>query len=152
MPYKFEAIEGQKTYTSDLAFVLFELDQSHFPTPWSLDSWKNLFQDHDRLLVLIKNKEDAIGFCLFDKVIADSFAHLLKIVIHPKFRAQGHSKMLLDTALVNLQNCGCSQFFLEVEESNLTAQRLYLSLGFKVIHRKKDFYGQNRSALIMTRS
>lgn len=151
MPYTFEQIEGQSTYSSDLAFVLFELDRLHFPTPWSLESWKNLFQDHDRLLVLIKNQEGVIGFCLFDKVVVDSFAHLLKIVVHPKFRAQGISKIMLDTALLKLQNSGCTQYFLEVEESNLVAQRLYLSLDFKVIHRKKDFYGQNRSALIMTK-
>lgn len=152
MSHTFKLIEGQKTYTSDLAFVLFELDRLHFPTPWSLDSWNNLFLDHDRLLVLIKNEEEVIGFCLFDKVVADSFAHLLKIVIHPEFRSKGLSKELLSESLLNLQNCGCSQFFLEVEESNLAAQKLYLSLGFKMIHRKKDFYGQNRSALIMTRS
>lgn len=147
----FKLIEGQKTYTSDLAFVLYELDQKHFPTPWSLDSWKSLFVDHDRLLVIVEIDDEVIGFSLFDRVIEDSFAHLLKIIIHPKYRAQGLSKLLLNESIFSLEKNGCTHYFLEVEESNLSAQKLYLSCGFKVIHRKKDFYGQDRSALIMTR-
>lgn len=152
MTTTFDYIEGHEAYISDMAFVLFELDRDFFPTPWSLDSWKNLFVDHDRLLVLIKNNEEVMGFCLFDKMPEDSFAHLLKIIIHPKFRNKGFSKTLLKEALSHLEISGITQFFLEVEESNLSAQKLYLSQGFKVIHRKKDFYGENRAALIMTKN
>ncbi len=151
MTTTFDYIEGHEAYKSDMAFVLYELDRDFFPTPWSLDSWKNLFHEHDRLLVTIKNDDEVIGFCLFDKMPEDSFAHLLKIVIHPKFRNQGLSKRLLSASLSHLEMNGITQFFLEVEESNLPAQKLYLTLGFKNIHRKKDFYGENRAALIMTK-
>jgi ribosomal-protein-alanine N-acetyltransferase len=132
-----------------LAFELSELDRQFFPTPWSLDSWNNLFIDHDRLLMIIKFNESIIGLCLFDKSVEDSFAHLLKILIHPQLRNKGLSKKLLSSALANLEVLGCLHFFLEVEENNCMAQRLYLGLDFQVIHRKKNFYGHNRSALIM---
>ncbi|MDD4975038.1 MAG: GNAT family N-acetyltransferase [Bacteriovorax sp.] len=135
-----------------MAFVLSELDRQFFPTPWGHDSWEKLFLDHDRLLILLKTQESVIGFCLFDKSVADSFAHLLKILIHPQFRNIGLSKKLLGSALLNLENAGCSQFFLEVEEDNYAAQKLYLSAAFQIIHCKKNFYGANRSALIMTRA
>lgn len=135
-----------------MAFVLSELDRQFFPTPWSQDSWQNLFVGHDRLLIVVEGREGVIGFCLFEKSISDSFAHLLKILIHPELRNIGLSKKLLRAALLNLEAEGCSQFFLEVEESNQAAQRLYSSAGFQTIHRKKDFYGANRSAIIMTKS
>lgn len=151
MSINFDFIEGHQAYTSEMAFVLYELDQAFFPTPWSKDSWEKLFNEHERLLVTLKANEITIGFCLFDLNAVDSFAHLLKIVIHPELRNKGYSKKLLNEALLNLEKKGFTQFFLEVEESNLAAQKLYKSSGFKIIHRKKDFYGENRAALIMTK-
>jgi len=151
MSYSFQYIEGQETYTSNMAFELFEIDRNFFPTPWSIESWINLCDGHNRLLILLKNGNDTIGFCLFDKVIQDSFAHLLKILIIPSYQKLGLSKELLNKALLVLCKSGCTHYFLEVEQSNITAQKLYLSSGFKIIHRKKDFYGENRDALIMTK-
>ena len=131
---------------------LSELDHLHFPTPWTLDSWAKLFIEHDRLLVILKLQNSCIGFCLFEKSTKDSFGHLQKILIHPKYRMQGYSHKLLKMAQAKLEVYGCSELFLEVEESNYAAQRLYLGEGFKIIHRKKDFYGADRSALIMTKA
>jgi len=103
------------------------------------------------LLVILRLEQSVVGFCLFNKSVADSFAHLLKILIIPECRGQGLAQKLLINALGQLQNEGCTQYFLEVEEDNFAAQKLYSSLGFKSIHRKKDFYGANRAALIMTK-
>lgn len=152
MKLNFITIEGHQTLTSEMAFVLSELDRQFFPTPWSKEAWENLFFDHDRLLIVLESDELVVGFCLFDKSVVDSFAHLLKILIHPQFRNRGLSKKLLKMAISNLESVSLTQFFLEVEEDNLSAQRLYTGAGFQVIHRKKDFYGENRSALIMTKS
>ena len=151
MSYTFTLIEGHQAYQSEMAFLLFDLDRQFFPAPWTQVSWSNLFLDHDRLLVVVEDNKIPIGFCLFDLNLADHFAHLLKIVIEPKYRQQKLAKALLNQALLNLENNGVKNFFLEVEESNLAAQKLYLVHGFKIIHQKKDFYGTNRSALIMTR-
>lgn len=135
-----------------MAFLLFNLDKDFFPTPWDQDAWETLFLGHERLLIILNVSEEVVGFCLFDKSVADSFAHLLKIMIHPDFRKRGLSRKLLDSAILNLESAGCHEFFLEVEEGNCAAQSLYRSAGFEVIHRKKDFYGANRAALIMTRT
>ena len=151
MSHTFELIKGQEAFTSDLALALFELDQNYFPTPWTRDSWLDLFKEQERLLVTLKKSEGVlIGFCLFDLSHADSFAHLLKVLIIPEERTKKYSKPLLEKALEHLKAHQFSQFFLEVEADNYAAQKLYLSCGMKVIHRKKDFYGQGRDALIMT--
>ena len=101
-----------------MAFALYELDLNFFPTPWTLDSWKDLFNNQQGFLILLKRDDSIIGFCLFDTVVADSFAHLLKILIIPSERIQGRAKMLLKEALRNLDTNGFSRYFLEVEEDN----------------------------------
>jgi len=146
-------VDGQYSLSTEMVQELSELDRLYFPTPWTMDSWGKLFIDHDRLLIILHNNQDSIiGFCLFDKSVEDSFAHLLKILIHPKYRKLGYSHQLFKMAQTNLEDHGCFELFLEVEESNHAAQRLYLGEGFQIIYRKKDFYGADRSALIMTKA
>jgi len=150
MSYSFTKIEGHEALTSSMAFALFDLDQKFFPTPWSSESWSQLFSGHERSLMTLAAHHEIIGFVLFDLSHADSFAHLLKILVHPEFREKGLARQLLEKSLLGLKNEGLHHFFLEVEEDNHAAQKLYQSCGFKVIHRKKDFYGNVRAALIMT--
>jgi ribosomal-protein-alanine N-acetyltransferase len=153
MPLPFTVIEGQDVLSASLAYTLYNLDQQFFPTPWDLNSWENLFEGQERLLVIIHDEQmEVVGFCLFEVSFADYFAHLLKILIIPVKRKNGFSSLLLDFALVTLVNTGYSRFFLEVVADNYAAQRLYHSKGFKIIHQKKNFYGEGRDALIMTKS
>jgi ribosomal-protein-alanine N-acetyltransferase len=151
MSLKIIHIGGHAAYKSDMALALFNLDQSFFPTPWALSSWQNLFgEGAEKNLFVVYEEETLIGFSLFDVASADSFAHLLKILINPEYRGKGTSKLLLADAVEFLKCEGITHFFLEVEAENYAAQKLYLSQGFIVIHRKKDFYGNGRDALIMT--
>lgn len=151
MSYNLAHIEGHAVYKSDMALALFKLDQFFFPTPWSEDAWLNLFQEGmDKNLIVLLNQEEIIGFSLFELVPADSFAHLVKILVAPQFRGKGLSKKLMTEAMTSLKNAGLKHYFLEVEAENYAAQKLYLSQDFKVIHKKKDFYGNGRDALIMT--
>lgn len=146
----FKKIEGHDALNSPMAFALYELDKKFFPTPWSLEAWSQLFQVHDRSLMVALEHHELIGFSLFDLSRADSFAHLLKILVHPEYRGKGLARHLLEHDLLSLKTEGIQHFFLEVEEDNHAAQKLYQNCGFKVIHRKKDFYGYGRGALIMT--
>lgn len=127
------------------------LDQIFFPTPWSNESWDKLFYSvGKRLLLLAKQDQKLLGFALFDIVDADSFAHLLKIIIVPEQRQKGLGFSLLLEAISTLKKMGIKTFFLEVEETNLAAVALYKRAGFKLIHQKKQFYSNGASALIMT--
>lgn len=148
--YSFVQFQGQDALSSSLALEISLLDGQFFPTPWTLSAWSGL-HEQDRLLIVLKEGEGVIGFCLFDKSTIDSFAHLLKILIIPDRRNKGLARDLLDNAINQLDRGGCTRLFLEVEEDNYAAQKLYSSLGFKKIHLKKNFYGPGRSAVIMTR-
>jgi ribosomal-protein-alanine N-acetyltransferase len=127
------------------------LDQKFFPTPWDIASWKTLFTGSPRLLSFTKLEDDIIGFALFDINTVDSFAHLLKIAIVPKYKNKGFAKALFGPSIDKLLNeQKIRNFFLEVEVTNQDAIGLYLKFGFKIIHTKKDFYGTRRDAYVMT--
>lgn len=133
--------------------MLYKLDQDYFPTPWNQEAWNKIFYPAGQRIVLTAESDGiAMGFALLDTSAADSFAHLLKIVVDPKARGKGIGKNLLNTAVTLLVDRNIKSFFLEVEEHNTGAINLYESLGFKIIHQKKQFYSSGATALIMTLS
>lgn len=119
-------------------------DKDHFPTPWKSDLWLGLAQEEDYFLV-----RSPQGFALFKFFKLEGLAHLLKIVIIPSGRQKGLGKELLKASLEQIQSYGITRFYLEVEEGNHQAQKLYTSLGFKPLNKIKNFYGNGRHAWAM---
>jgi ribosomal-protein-alanine N-acetyltransferase len=153
MSQKYIVIDKTSAHAADVLFVLKELDLKYFPTPWNNESWDNIFSEGtDRFILINKHYDMVLGFILFDVNVVDSFAHLLKILVNPQNRGQKIGKNLLNEGIRVLSERGVKTFFLEVEEENLVARNLYESVGLKVIHKKKQFYSNGGTAIIMTLS
>ena len=82
-------------------------------------------------------------------------AEILSIAIDPTYRGRGLSRDLLLTHLGHLAGRGIRTIFLEVEENNQPARRLYEWAGFSVVGRRERYYqepgGQQLNALLMRR-
>jgi len=151
MNAKIEHLFSAEELSPELIDILTSIDLLYFPTPWKVESWRELFQNNSRLLTLMRISGNVVGFALFDFSYADSFAHLLKIIIIPEFRKCGRGEVLLKSSLrVLLTDKKVSNYFLEVDVANHAAVGLYQRLGFQIIHTKKDFYGASKDAYIMT--
>jgi ribosomal-protein-alanine N-acetyltransferase len=151
MSQKYITLDKTSALEADVLFVLKDLDLKYFPTPWDSASWDQVFLDGPERFILVDEREGSIlGFALFELNIVDSFAHLLKILVNPESRGLKIGKDLLSEAIIILKERGIKTFFLEVEEDNLVARNLYEKIGFTVIHKKKYFYSNGGTAIIMT--
>jgi ribosomal-protein-alanine N-acetyltransferase len=94
-----------------------------------------------------------VGFAV-SRIGADE-AEILSIVIDADFRGQGLSRSLLLTHLGHLAARGVRTIFLEVEENNEPALKLYARVGFMVVGRRERYYraaaGEQLNALLMRR-
>ena len=153
MTQKYIVIDKTSALEADVLFSLKELDQKFFPTPWDDASWDQLFgSGADRFVLVDKREDQVVGFALFELNVVDSFAHLLKILVNPDNRGLKIGKDLLIEAMAILKKQGIKNYFLEVEEDNLVALAIYEKMGFKVVHKKKHFYSNGGTAIIMTLS
>lgn len=151
MTKKYIALDSTSAVSAEMLSSLKDLDQSFFPTPWSSESWDKVFYSLSERFILVSEGDGTVmGFALFDINVADSFAHLLKILINPNVRGMGLGRDLLNEAIEILKAREIKTFFLEVEEFNNPAINLYEQAGFKIIHTKKQFYSNGATALIMT--
>ncbi|MCZ8343631.1 MAG: GNAT family N-acetyltransferase [Leptospira sp.] len=71
---------------------------------------------------------------------------IFRIATLPEFRKKGYGKMLMEEIFRIFPG---KDFFLEVNESNQAAQNLYLAVGFKELEKRKNYYPDGSSALLM---
>ena len=79
--------------------------------------------------------------------IIDEYAEILNIATHPDFRQKGLAKKLLNFWLAQ-DHIKKAHIILEVRAKNIPAQNLYAQCGFKQIHSRKNYYGDD-DALVM---
>jgi ribosomal protein S18 acetylase RimI-like enzyme len=74
---------------------------------------------------------------------------LYSLAVHPNHRGQGIGNRLLKTTLAELVARGAKRVFLEVEQANLAAVKLYERHGFRSIGILPDYYGDGRHGIHM---
>jgi len=89
------------------------------------------------------------GFAAFHRVMDE--AELRNIAVAPPQRRQGVGRELITEGRRRLLQLAVRRVFLEVRASNIVAQRLYFSAGFRLHSRRKDYYRDPpEDALILT--
>jgi ribosomal-protein-alanine N-acetyltransferase len=66
--------------------------------------------------------------------------HINNIASHPDYRRIGIGRRLLEAAIAEGRLRGARTCVLEVRASNLIAQSLYVTYGFRTSRRRKDYY------------
>lgn len=93
-----------------------------------------------------------IGYALFQKINLENFLELHKIVIHPSFRKQGFGFTFLRDIITHYKDQNLyNKIILEVSEDNCSAIKLYQKLHFYIYHKRKNYYHNNKTALLMMR-
>jgi ribosomal-protein-alanine N-acetyltransferase len=92
-----------------------------------------------------------VGFIL-SRLVLDE-AEILSVAVASARRGRGLARQLLDTNLRRLAARGARSVFLEVDEANVPARRLYRGAGFQEVGRRESYYSaaQDSAALILRR-
>lgn len=125
------------------------IEQATFTPPWSRDAFYQEMTSNAvaRYLVAEKNGQ-VIGFAGAWLVLDES--HITNIAVAEAERGNGYGRLLTEGLLQYLSNLGASYATLEVRVSNLRAQKLYTSLGFMPVGKRKRYYEDNgEDALLM---
>jgi len=105
------------------------------------DSWLELQEDHG--VSEIMRAYPAVYASVFDnkKLIgvgrtahSDGWSALSRVFVHPDYRGQGVSKLIVNALLMSSIDTGIKKSVLQVDSKNVTAINLYSSLGFEFHH------------------
>jgi ribosomal-protein-alanine N-acetyltransferase len=135
------------------AAKLAELHGASFHRGWGEGEFEAMLSERNTLVHRLRLGRKIIGFAV-SRMAADE-AEILSIAIAAGHRGRGLSRNLLLTHLGHLAGRGVRTVFLEVEENNQPARRLYQRAGFGVAGRRERYYqqpgGEQLNALLMRR-
>jgi [ribosomal protein S18]-alanine N-acetyltransferase len=132
-----------------------QIEQASFSDPWSRASLASCI-DSPMLAVTIAERGGAgvpevTGYAIAGRA-ADE-VELLNLAVAPAARGQGIGRRLVETVLADATQWGAAAVFLEVRASNEAARRLYESIGFAEVGRRKGYYRRpSEDALILRKT
>jgi ribosomal-protein-alanine N-acetyltransferase len=133
--------------------ALAQIHGASFHRGWGESEFDSMLTERNTLVHRLRMGRKVVGFAV-SRMAADE-AEILSIAVAESHRGRGLSHTLLLTHLGHLAGRGVRTVFLEVEENNQPARRLYERAGFAVVGRRERYYrqggGEPLNALLMRR-
>lgn len=112
---------------------------------WDADTFDALLTIYGTKGIVLLEDGVAKGFILYRQAFDD--AEILTFCVIPNDQNKGFGQKLIEEMFTHLQKPG--KCFLEVSNTNEAAIHLYKKTNFKIVHTRKDYYGQGQDAFMM---
>ena len=116
-----------------------------FDNKWNIQSIETMCEIENYSFIIIKTNNEILGYIILYDTL-DSF-DLFEIAVKNDHRNQGLGTKLLKALFVKTDK----DIFLEVNEINVKALGLYEKNGFVRISLWKNYYKDNKNAIIMVK-
>jgi ribosomal-protein-alanine N-acetyltransferase len=148
-PAEAAIVEATPVDAADIA----ALHAVSFRRGWSEDEVETLLIDRAVLAHRARLGRQFAGFILSRRA-ADE-AEILSVATDPRRRGRGIARLMLDLHLRRLAGFAVRTVFLEVDEANESARRLYARAGFIEVGRRAGYYpkpdGGTSAAMVLRR-
>jgi [ribosomal protein S18]-alanine N-acetyltransferase len=137
--------------TGDAA-LLAALHAAAFRRGWSVEEFERLLIEPNVVADRAMAGTRLAGFVI--SRLAGDQAEILSVAVAARHRGRGLARKLLGVHLGRLASYGINSVFLEVDEGNTPARRLYAGLQFAQVGRRESYYvdaGGTGTALVLRR-
>jgi ribosomal-protein-alanine N-acetyltransferase len=135
------------------AAALATLHGASFRRGWSEDEFERLLLDRGVLAHRATLGDRPVGFII--SRIAAGEAEILSVAVARTQQGRGLARRLLDLHLRRLAGLGVRAVFLEVDDDNVPARRLYDGSAFRQVGRRDGYYSRpgnaSAAALVLRR-
>ena len=134
---------------SDLDEIV-RIEKELYKTPWNLNQFKYELEENEfSHMYVLENEGVIIGYygfwVMFDEV------DITKVSIRKEFQGMKLSDVLMKDCFNRVNCLECVKINLEVRVDNIKAINLYKKHGFENVCVRKDYYGKNEDALMMSK-
>ncbi len=118
------------------------IERATFARPWSRESFRQEMERNKAARYLVAEKGGRVIGYAGAWIILDE-SHITNIAVAEAERGCGVGRKLTEALMQYIANLGAAYATLEVRVSNERAQRLYKSLGFVSVGKRKRYYDDN---------
>lgn len=141
---KIEIKQMQISNLEEIENILF----TNFDDLWTLQIFKEELGNNNSSYLVLYYKNEIVCFGGI-KIILDE-ATLMNIVTKKQNRKQGFAKILLTNLIKIAKEKKCISMTLEVNQNNFPALHFYKSFNFKEVGKRKNYYKNGDTAVLMT--
>ena len=127
------------------------IERLSYSNPWPRDSFVHEIEEngfsHPRVAVTRDDGREVAGYCI--AWIVFETLQIQNVAVHPRHRRRGLARHLLLRAIEDCRFNGVMAAQLEVRASNVVAQRLYETLGFRAVGERKKYYSRPREDAVL---
>ena len=138
----------KKAVVSD-ALDIYNLELQCFNNHYSLTTIQDDLENDKVTMFLYLKNDKVVGYISIYHFLDE--ANLQKIAVLENERRNGIATELINYSADYIKQLGIKTFYLEVNEHNLIAIKVYEKLGFKKISTRKNYYGED-SAIVFEKS
>ena len=131
------------------AHAIAAIHAASFQRGWGDDELHRLLLEKNVVAHRSTIGRHVVGFIL--SRMAAGEAEILSVAVEPAWRGRTIARPLLDLHLRRLAGLGVRSVFLEVDEHNVPACRLYRRAGFRDVGQRKGYYQGGKTALVLRR-
>jgi [ribosomal protein S18]-alanine N-acetyltransferase len=128
---------------------LVAIERRAFSDPWSEASFREALASPWTFGLLAETGRGMAGYLIGREVAGTG--EVLNLAVAPEFRRRGIGGALLEAGLAALRRRKVDEVFLEVRESNIEAQALYVGHGFRPVGQRAAYYRNPREDALVLR-
>ena len=125
--------------------LCYELD-SNTISLWSKKQWVNELKKEDVKVFGLLLSNLVIGICVFHVVLDE--AQINFFVVNQKYREKGYGSYLMSYLIKECEKSNINRIFLEVSNTNITAEKFYSSFDFFTVGIRRNYYKDGSDALL----
>lgn len=129
--------------------ALVAIERRCFSDPWSEAAFREALGSEWTFGLVAGTARGPVGYLIGRE--AGGSGEILNLAVAPEARRRGIGGALLEEGLAEFRQRGASEVFLEVRESNLSAQALYLARGFRPVGQRAAYYRNPREDALVLR-
>jgi ribosomal-protein-alanine acetyltransferase len=131
------------------AASLVAIERRAFSDPWSEASFREALTSPWTFGLVAEGSRGVAGY-LIGRDVAGT-GEVLNLAVAPELRRRGVGGALLQAGLAALRRRRVDEVFLEVRESNHSAQALYLAYGFRPVGQRAAYYRNPKEDALVLR-
>ena len=143
-----ESVRIRRATDKDLVRINLIEQESYRTSPYPKELLEKLLSDNNESFLVAEDKFNGIvGYCV--STSERQTAHLISIAVLPAHRRKGAGTRLMTTLVQYLRGKRIESLWLEVDQRNEDAIRLYKKLGFTKIMLLENYYSDGSDAVRM---
>ena len=148
----FKSVEAQFEPMAEAALdEVVGLERAAYAHPWTHGNFADSIRSGYQAQLLTAGNA-LLGYFVAMKGVDE--VHLLNITVAPTWQGQGWGRVMLDALATWSRGQGAQWLWLEVRASNVRAQQIYESHGYRRVGQRKGYYpasnGLREDAVVMS--